>query len=452
MQYGMNHVILLSSAIYILVFVVTNCWKDEHNQVLDSLRTFLNCRTKEMATDSDNFDEEECESIVCDIGGYAIKAGFSGDDTPRKIFRSVIAKNHGATETSRELSKDLNGGDEEHKNKDTDDVILSYPIKHGIIQSWDEMEIIWHHMFNNELRVQPEEYSILNTEAALSPKLQREKITKIMFETFNVPSQNLMCQSVLSCYAAGKTTGFVIDCGYDQTQCVPIYEGYVLPHGVLKNKIGGKNVTEYLMKIMDENLDIGAIRDIKEKSGFYIDEYGDYDNSKDDKSIKYQLPDGREIKVTSKMRESPEILFKPELINDGIGKMVYDAIFTRCDENIVDELVGNIILSGGNSLFDGFDKRLYKEIAKFMKCGPDLVNGFVRRYNYNQKILYQDITELITKYLKKHEAKIISPANRKYSAWIGGSIITSISTFQEAWITKSEYNSAGPGIVHRKCF
>ena len=46
---------------------------------------------------------------------------------------------------------------------------------------------------------------------------------------------------------------------------------------------------------------------------------------------------------------------------------------------------------------------------------------------------------------------IVASPERKLSAWIGGSILGSLSTFQKMWITKQEYNECGPSIVHRKC-
>jgi len=104
---------------------------------------------------------------------------------------------------------------------------------------------------------------------------------------------------------------------------------------------------------------------------------------------------------------------------DGIDKIVYDSI-QKCDIDIRKDLWTNVVLSGGTTMFNGIDTRLHKELK-------DQAPASVK-------------------------VKIVAPPERKYSVWIGGSILSSLSTFQDMWITKDEYDESGPGIVHRKCF
>lgn len=357
-------------------------------------------------TDNDE-SEDELPGIVLDSGSGSIHAGFAGDDAPRVTIPTTVAR----------LGDSIKIGETTQSHEGQ----ITYPMERGVVQKWDDMERIWHHVFHHELGVEIEEHNVLLTEPPRNPKTNKEKMAEIMFESFVVPSMHVQNDGVLSCYSAGRTGAIVLCIGHGVTSVMPICEGYLFPTAIRRQNIGGVDLDEYMGRLLMERgdrfkLSGGDPRDCKEKMCYVAPDLEDCDC----KSKDYQLPDGKVIAVTDERIQCPEALFHPKMMGkgaQGIHELVYESI-VKCTIDTRAHFYGNVVLSGGCTMFEGLSDRLEQELNEL---APDSAN-----------------------------VKVIAPPERRIQAWIGGSIVASLSSFQDRWITRAEYEEQGKHIWHNK--
>jgi actin-related protein len=371
------------------------------------------------------FDPDgEFPPLVIDNGSGWCKAGFAGEDLPRDAFPSVVATprlhQHGPQEFyvgdySQGIGPRLD---------------FNYPVKHGIITNWDHMERIWHHTFYNELRADPEYHVVLLADSPLNTINNRERMAQSMFETFAVPAMFIQNQAVLSLFSSGRTSGLVLDCGDDVSTTVPIYDGLSLPSATHQLDFAGRALTEYLAQLLAPRRHFSrsereVVRDIKEKTCYIaLDVKEETNNSPSNGTTTetpYELPDGTFIMLQQQERcLCPEALFEPSLINrqgPGIHECAHLSVMD-CDIDLHRELYTNVILSGGSTMFAGFSERLTRELTRLASSETNV--------------------------------RVIAPAERRYSAWMGGSVLAAMTSFEDMCISKAEYDEAGSAIVRRK--
>ena len=248
-----------------------------------------------------------------------------------------------------------------------------------------------------------------------------------MFETFNVPALYTSIQAVLSLYASGRTTGIVLDAGDGVSHVVPVYEGFAINNSIRRIDVAGRDVTEELQKLLRKSGHVfhtsaekEIVRNIKEKMCYVAldpkKEEKEWLNAGnrggESKTVEYTLPDGRKLKVGAERFRAPEILFDPELIGlewPGLPQIVVDSI-NRIDMDLRKALFGNIVLSGGSTMFKGFGDRLLHEV---------------------QRLAVKDM-----------RIKIFAPPERLYSTWIGGSILAGLSTFRKMYVTMDDWHES----------
>ena len=367
---------------------------------------------------------------VIDNGSGYMKAGFSGEEAPKVMFPTMVGKTKvEGIYVGDEKKESIIGSEAEKKFGILN---ISYPIQGGIIVNWDEMERIWANTFYGELKISPEEHNLLLSESPFITRKDREKMLEMMFETFNCASTYLVAQSVLAAYSVGKSTGISIDCGHTSLNFAPIYEGFLQRHCVQHIPIAGKDINDILINLLIKN---GQVIDskmqkqsiIKAKESFCFlrhDNEDEIEKKKEEETKDWELPDKKKITISKERYQATEVIFDPKQF--GYDYPNFQELFKKTvksiDSDLREIMLANIIFNGGTTLIKGFKNRVTQEIEQ---AGQD--------YEFKKKVhTYPEA---------------------QFMAWLGGSILTSLTNFENLWITKAEYKEEGKAtIVHKKCF
>uniref|UniRef100_H0XNM6 Actin like 7A n=1 Tax=Otolemur garnettii TaxID=30611 RepID=H0XNM6_OTOGA len=367
--------------------------------------------------------------LVCDYGSGFSKVGFAGMEAPLGVFPTILGKYRHDNVLEGTVEVDYFIGEEVQKTREK--LNLLCPISRATVTDWDDIEKIWHHSFYQVLHIAPEHHPLMVTDPPLNATSNKEKSTEILFDNFNVPALYLANQAVLSMYASGQISGTTIESGEGMTYFVPIMDGYSLNQSTLQMDVAGEDLTSYLSQLLSDNgniflssADLDCIRNMKEKCCYVALDFNMEKTKTDLPSCQqqYQLPDGQEITLDQERFFCPEVLFQPDLIGKstlGMHMLAFQSA-ASCESAFQKVLFGNMLLSGGTGSLSGLQFRMQKELLGL-------------------------VSPVFT-------LKVFTCPYSIYGSWVGGSILGSLSTFQDVWITRNEYEEVGSSIISRRSF
>ncbi|CAH0389108.1 unnamed protein product [Bemisia tabaci] len=424
---------------------------------------------------------DEIGALVFDVGSQSLRVGYAQEDTPKAEIAAVVGVGTDANQVAEPMDVDKKP-DTQNINTSTENTkyyvdttvlhaarkgveVQSY-MKDGMIENWDLFEKVLDYTYSKCIQSDSEYHPVLMSESPWNTRTKREKLTELMFEKYNVPAFFLVKNAVLAAFANGRATALVVDSGATHTSAIPVHDGYVLSHSIVKSPLGGDYISmqcKQLLQGMDIEIIpsylIGGKEQVKEKEkpkwtrkrnlpevttswhDYMVKKVlQDYQQSVlqisevpyDEKQVSslpayhYEFPNGYHQDFGSERFRIPEVLFDPSMALMGNTMLGAGHIVTTsvgmCDVDIRPALYSSVVITGGNSFIQGFPERLNRDLSVRIPASMRL--------------------------------KLISAngsSERRFGAWIGGSILASIGTFQQMWISSQEYEEAGKSQIDRKC-
>jgi len=441
---------------------------------------------------------DEVSAVVIDLGSTCTKSGYAGEDCPKFVIPSSVGilggEEAAATDAGGSGRKtDFRVGTNALSVR-SDGVRIAGVTQDGIVQSWDAAEAILEHTYKSCMSCNPADHPLLMAEPSHNTAAAREKMTELAFEKLGVPAFFLSKNAALTAFASGRGTALVLDVGGGVTSAAAVHDGYVLSRSVRRHALGGDMISELTLKSVQtrspppplrplyslKRAEAGPgeytyttidapgthpafhkyhllqlLRDLKESAlrcaMLPPTEAAPLDASKWD----FEMPDNSALDVSWERCHIPELLFTPSLLRntsppwlraaDGaepaapspgaaeLAAMVPEGVVSlpdlvsetirSCDTDMRRELWGSIIVSGGCSLLPGLTERLHGRL-----------NELVPQMSMKVKLIAPS-----------------TPQERRFSVWIGGSILASLGSFQQLWMSKQEYDESGASLIQRRC-
>ncbi|KAM5229756.1 actin-like protein 9 [Hipposideros larvatus] len=366
-------------------------------------------------------------AVVIDMGTGTCKVGFAGRARPTYTVATIVGCQCRKPATIGQPVLETFIGEAARARPE---LTLLQPVRNGIVVDWDAAELIWRHMVEHDLRVAIQDHPLLFSDPPFSPTTNREKLVEVAFESLGSPAMYVASQSALSVYAHGRVSGLVVDIGHGVTSTVPVFQGYHLPHAIERLDLAGTHLTAFLVEMLrgaglqlGQN-DLDTVENIKHRYCYVASDFRKEQALPEQECHQsLKLPDGQTVTLGKELFQCPELLFSPPEIPGlspvGIPTMAKQSLHKVPPEVRVD-VAQNVLLCGGSSLFLGFEGRFQAELLGSLPPEAHVV--------------------------------VVAQPTRKFSVWIGGSILASLRAFQSCWVLREQYEEQGPHIVYRKCY
>ncbi|KAH8393294.1 hypothetical protein KR215_002788 [Drosophila sulfurigaster] len=413
---------------------------------------------------------DEIGALVFDPGHHSLRVGYAQEDSPKAEIPSVVGIGAKAPDTNLDPETKTDNSvtpnnarkyyvDTNYVNVPRSQMEVQTYMKDGMIDNWELFEKVIDYAYANVIQSEPEYHPVLFSEASWNVRNNREKLTELMFEKYNVPAFFLVKNAVLAAFSSGRATALVVDSGATHTSAVPVHEGYVLSQAVVKSPLGGDFLSRQCRQHLEKHgIDLSPVYKIASKDvvkerdnarftlrklpenltqswqnymtqlmmqDFQMNVLQVLENPYDERvaaqipMVHYEFPNGYHQDFGSERFKIAESLFDNAML--GAGQLASTSV-GMCDADVRLSLFGSVVVTGGNTLLQGFPERLNRDLQLRAPSNTRLkmisANGSVER---------------------------------RFGAWIGGSILASIGTFQQMWISSQEYEEAGKSQVERKC-
>ncbi|KAF9534416.1 actin-related protein Arp4p [Crepidotus variabilis] len=432
-----------------------------------------------------NYGGDEVSAIVVDVGTSSLRAGYAGDDTPKSVIPTSFGF-HKAQQTDPDVSMGdvQENGTTVVKSKYSSIYVgssgpslwregmeIGNPIVEGLIQDYEPVKPLVDHAITKVMRANPAEHPILVTEPSWNTPANRERMAEIMFEEFNVPAFYIANTGVLNAFVAGKGSALVIDIGQAMASVTPVVDGFILrkglsysplpklihaharhvllnptqhrrgveliPHQLIASKLPvdpgqPPNYTLRQDRLTGTTESWRKWAEEREVEEWVQSVAGVVDQGWNDQMVaqrpprQYEFPTGYSAYFGMERFQVGEQLFNHgaalQASNPNLPKTI-PALMTEalraCDPELRQVLVSNVVLTGGGSMFAGFAERLQNELVRSFPHTRIHAPG--------------------------------TPIERRYGAWLGGSILASLGTFHQLWISREEYQEHGKNIIGQRC-